>query len=92
MAKVLYCRDLGMDCDFVARGETDDEILRKAQEHAGRVHGIAEVSPDMEDKILDNIREDAGRGAAEEAEDLEELETGAERDREEAERRARARE
>lgn len=92
MAKVLYCRDLGMDCDFAARGETDEEILRKAQEHAGRVHGIDEVSPDMEDKILDNIREEAGRGVDEEAEYLEEVEPGAERDREEAERRARGRE
>jgi predicted small metal-binding protein len=53
-----------MDCDFVARGETDDEILRKAQEHAGTAHGMDQVSPDMEDKILDNIREDAERRAA----------------------------
>ena len=25
MAKVLKCKDVGMDCDFVARGETEEE-------------------------------------------------------------------
>ncbi|HEX9754982.1 MAG TPA: DUF1059 domain-containing protein [Gemmatimonadales bacterium] len=81
MAKVLYCRDLGMDCDFVARGETDDEILRKAEEHAERVHGMSEVSPDMEDKILDNIHEDAERGTELEAERSEEYEADEEAER-----------
>ena len=81
MAKVLYCRDLGMDCDFIARGETDDEILRKAQEHAERAHQMIEVSPDMEDKILDNIREDSERGTELEAERSEEYEADEEAER-----------
>jgi Protein of unknown function (DUF1059) len=33
MAKELRCRDVGMSCDFQARGETEDE-LRQATTHA----------------------------------------------------------
>jgi predicted small metal-binding protein len=33
MAKVLRCRDLGVDCDFVASGKTKEEVLKKAAEH-----------------------------------------------------------
>jgi predicted small metal-binding protein len=29
----LHCRDAGMDCDFVFRGNTDEEILEKASRH-----------------------------------------------------------
>src|SRR3972149_5176603 len=29
MAKVLSCRDAGVDCDFTARGETVEEILKQ---------------------------------------------------------------
>ena len=32
MAKALRCRDVGIDCDFVARAETEEEILKKAGE------------------------------------------------------------
>ena len=32
------CRDLGVDCDFVATGATADEVKEKAFAHAGVVH------------------------------------------------------
>lgn len=32
--KALACRDIGVDCDFVARGKTMDEVIKKAEEHA----------------------------------------------------------
>ena len=52
MAKVLRCRDVGMDCDFVARGETEEEILKQAAEHAGATHGLTEMS----DEVLAKVR------------------------------------
>jgi hypothetical protein len=27
MAKTVNCRDVGVDCDFVAKGETEEELL-----------------------------------------------------------------
>ena len=38
MAKVLRCKDVGPDCDFVARAETEEDVLKQAAAHAGAVH------------------------------------------------------
>ena len=39
------CKDTGIDCDFVATGETMDEIKEKAFAHAGVAH--AEILSSM---------------------------------------------
>jgi predicted small metal-binding protein len=58
MAKVLRCRDAGVDCDFVARGETVEEILQKAAEHGREDHDMKEIPKDLEGKIRSLIREE----------------------------------
>lgn len=35
MAKVITC-----DCGFLVRGDTDDELVEGAQQHAREVHGM----------------------------------------------------
>lgn len=40
MAKVLRCSDGGLVCNEVVRGETDEEVLAKAVEHARKDHGV----------------------------------------------------
>ena len=35
MAKIIQC-----DCGYVARGETDDELVADAQKHAREVHNM----------------------------------------------------
>ena len=37
---VLLCRESGLDCDFVIRGETKEEFLENGAEHAIQKHGI----------------------------------------------------
>ena len=59
MAKVLTCRDAGVDCDFVACGETVEEILGKAAKHGKEAHGMKEIPKDLEKKIRSLIREEA---------------------------------
>jgi len=39
------CKNLGMDCDFVATGATKEEVMKKAMEHGGTVH--ADMMKDM---------------------------------------------
>jgi predicted small metal-binding protein len=46
MAKVLRCRDLGVDCDFVASGKTKEEVLKRAAEHARKDHNVKRVTKD----------------------------------------------
>jgi predicted small metal-binding protein len=56
MAKILTCRDVGVDCDFVARGATEEEILRKAAEHARKDHGFPGIPPELMAKVKAAIR------------------------------------
>ena len=58
MAKVIQCRDIGMDCDFVARAETEEEILQKAAEHAQKVHSMKEIPEEVLAKVRAAIRDE----------------------------------
>lgn len=58
MSKVLKCRDVGMDCDFVARGETEEEILKQAAKHAGTTHGMTEMSDEVIAKVRSAIHDE----------------------------------
>lgn len=58
MAKVLRCRDVGFDCDGVIRAETEEEILKKAAEHAQTVHNLKELSEEVVEKVRAAIRDE----------------------------------
>ncbi len=58
MAKVLRCRDVGFDCDGVIRAETEEEILKKAAEHAQTVHNLKEISEEVVEKVRAAIRDE----------------------------------
>ena len=42
MAYTLACRDAGIDCDNVARGETEEEVLAEGLKHAKEAHGFTD--------------------------------------------------
>jgi predicted small metal-binding protein len=56
MSKIVCCRDVGVDCDFVARGETEQEILEQCAEHAKTAHGMAEIPPEIAAVVRSAIR------------------------------------
>ena len=58
MAKILRCRDIGVDCEFEARGATEVEILQKCSEHGRSAHGIQELTPELLMLVLGAIREE----------------------------------
>ena len=58
MAKALRCRDVGMDCDFVAHAETEEEILKKAAEHAASAHDMKEIPEEVLAKVRAAIRDE----------------------------------
>jgi predicted small metal-binding protein len=55
--KTLHCSDAGFDCKAVVRGNTDEEILQQAAEHAKTVHHV-EVTPEMAEQIKGLIKEE----------------------------------
>jgi predicted small metal-binding protein len=40
MRKVLKCSDVKPGCDFEIRGNSEDEVMKKAAEHAKTVHNM----------------------------------------------------
>jgi predicted small metal-binding protein len=58
MAKVLTCREVGMDCDFVARGNSEEEIMAQAAAHARTDHGFHDIPPEVVDKVKAAIHDE----------------------------------
>ena len=59
MAKTVNCRDVGVDCDFTATGETEEQVLQQCAEHARTAHGMNEISPELATKVRAAIRDEA---------------------------------
>ena len=57
MDKKLYCRDLGLDCDFVTCAKNEEEVISKAGQHVLAMHSIEGFSKDFYNKAQTAIRE-----------------------------------
>ncbi len=59
--KDMHCRDTGMSCYFVARGETAEDVREAMTEHAFNAHGL-KATPELETAI-DSLIHDEGSEA-----------------------------
>jgi predicted small metal-binding protein len=57
MAKVLRCRDVGLDCEGELRADTEEELLRQAAEHAQTAHQMKDMPPEVVAKVRAAIRD-----------------------------------
>jgi predicted small metal-binding protein len=55
MAYTLACRDSGVDCPYVARGETEEEMLQDASKHVTEVHGYTDEQLN-DPKFLEEVK------------------------------------
>lgn len=56
--KVVRCREAGVDCDFEARGNTEQEVLQKCAEHGKKDHGMDEIPPDLVATVKASIKDE----------------------------------
>ena len=58
MAKVLRCRDLGLNCRKEIRAETEEELLKLAAQHAAKDHGmpVGTIPPSIIEMVKKSIR------------------------------------
>jgi len=59
MAKTLACRDVGSNCDFVVRGESDDEVIAGMVKHGKVAHKLSDEevnSPEMMKQVKAAIK------------------------------------
>jgi predicted small metal-binding protein len=56
--KTINCREAGFDCDYVVKGETEEEVMKNGVERAKGAHGLKEedMTPEMKQKIRGLIR------------------------------------
>lgn len=55
--KTLACGELMPGCGQTFQGETDDEILAQAGQHAVEVHNL-DVTPELVQMVRDHIRDE----------------------------------
>ncbi len=55
--KALACKDVGVDCDYEARGKTVNEVLNQVTRHAQKDHNIKKVTKDFLDSWRTKIHE-----------------------------------
>jgi predicted small metal-binding protein len=57
--KTLVCRSVGLDCDYIIKGRTEEEVLKHAKQHYSEIHATEpeEMSSEMKVKIKDNIHD-----------------------------------
>ena len=56
MGKTIHCKDVGFDCAGVVRAASEEEVLKKAAEHARTAHGVTELTGEMIAKVRSVIR------------------------------------
>ena len=59
MRKMVDCLKVNpaSGCSHVVRGETEEELLKNAAEHA-KEHGLVEVTPELMEMVKANIEEE----------------------------------
>ena len=58
MAKSLCCKDVGVNCDFKATGNTTEEVMAAVQKHAKEVHGFDSIPPELMPKVQAALRDE----------------------------------
>jgi predicted small metal-binding protein len=65
MAKVFQCADAGVPCRARIAGDTEEEVLEKAVEHARKKHGVdltqSSTLANYAQSLIHNAGEPAGR-------------------------------
>jgi len=61
MGLTLACKDMGLDCPYVAKGENMEELMADGGKHGKQVHGYTDEqlnSPEMKAKIKAAIKQE----------------------------------
>ena len=58
MAKVYFisCRDVGVDCDFKARGSSMEEVLQLCADHGMKEHNMMGFGPELSAKMQRHVK------------------------------------
>lgn len=58
MSKAFTCRDIGMDCDWRTKAETEGEILVLIGEHIAAAHQITDAPSELLMRVKEAISDE----------------------------------
>jgi predicted small metal-binding protein len=58
--KTLSCREAGCECDYIAKGETEEEVMRDAADHGIKEHGKKAEDMNQMKEMLRALIHDSG--------------------------------
>ncbi len=58
MAKIVKCSSTGLACDFVARGDSEQQVMAQVAEHARKDHGMRTIPPEVAAMVKASIHEE----------------------------------
>jgi predicted small metal-binding protein len=58
MSKTISCRDAGVDCDFIARADSEEELFKICERHAKKSHDMKSIPPELKTKMRQYIRDE----------------------------------
>jgi len=56
MTLSLACKDVGTNCSFTAKAETEEELLKKVAQHAKEAHGMTSIDAATLAKVKSAIK------------------------------------
>jgi predicted small metal-binding protein len=56
VTKSIKCSDVGVDCDWSATAKTEEELMKKIEEHA-KIHGYNDIPKELVAKVKSSIKE-----------------------------------
>ena len=56
----LACRDAGLDCNYVAKGQDTDEVMKMAMDHVSKAHPekVEEMEKMPKEKAMAMVKEE----------------------------------
>ncbi len=63
MVKTASCKDTGLNCDFIIRGDTEEELLANATQHGTDAHRIGAQEDELAGTFGRDFLSTSGAGA-----------------------------
>ena len=64
MVRTASCKDTGQNCDFIIRGDDEEELLANAAQHGTDAHGIGARADEAARTFGQDFVSSAGLGSA----------------------------
>ena len=57
--KTINCREAGFQCDYIVRGQNEEEVMKNGADHAIKEHGMKpeDITPEFKEKVKSLIRD-----------------------------------